>query len=73
VARQGLEVLIREVWVERGRLLHDAILSLEQFNRVIVHVPANPVKIVEAKIETKGGKGSRAFRIPVSLLKGSNR
>ena len=40
----------------KGRLLHDAMLSLEQLKRVIVHVPANPVKIVEAKIETKGGK-----------------
>ena len=58
--------------MERGRPLHDAIKE-EQLNRVIVHVPVNPVNTVEAKVETKGGKGSRAFRIPVSLLKDSNK
>ena len=35
----------RRGWVERGRLLHSAIKP-KQLNRVIIHVPVNPIEIV---------------------------
>ena len=54
--------------MERGRLLHDAI-KLEQLNRVIVHVPVNPIKIVKGKIKVKRRKGKQGFRNTSSPFK----